>query len=209
MSFFNALKQIQKMPYYQNYAAASGAVHNVAKHEDAVEDIFVQNNFQKVERSIPKEQRNEWLKDNSLCDLEDGTFVSQPCGTHESPDFILKSSGKVFFIECKSAKTRRYPTYNSGVPKKEYLYVFSNKKLNETCIFMGGDVLDEEHVDMINEHIAEARRRDEVFNRKMNSSHGVSYYTRPMIIHKGGNSVYDYFANPLRESIEENILENI
>ena len=34
------LNGIKAMPYFKNYAAASGAVHNIASHENAVEILM-------------------------------------------------------------------------------------------------------------------------------------------------------------------------
>ena len=35
------------MPYYKNYAAESGAVHNINKHENAITDILINNGYKK------------------------------------------------------------------------------------------------------------------------------------------------------------------
>ena len=37
------LNAIKSMPYFKNYAAASGAVHNIASHEKAVELLMSQH----------------------------------------------------------------------------------------------------------------------------------------------------------------------
>jgi hypothetical protein len=37
------LNGIKAMPYFKNYAAASGAVHNIASHEKAVEILMTDN----------------------------------------------------------------------------------------------------------------------------------------------------------------------
>jgi len=38
-------KKIRKMPYYKNESAISGAVHNIARHEDALANILKQMNY--------------------------------------------------------------------------------------------------------------------------------------------------------------------
>lgn len=38
--FLKFLKNILKSPYYKNEAAISGAVHNIARHEDAIANEF-------------------------------------------------------------------------------------------------------------------------------------------------------------------------
>ena len=74
------IEQILRMPYYQNYAARSGKVHNVANHEGAVEDILIQHSLVKVERKIKKVQRDAWLNGTSD-DVTEGTYISQPRGS--------------------------------------------------------------------------------------------------------------------------------
>ena len=63
---------------------------------------------------------------------------------------------------------------------------------------------------LIDEHIEEARKRDEVLNAKLkelDSNHrGVCYYTRPMINQAGGKSYKDYFAHEQRTQAEEHAL---
>jgi hypothetical protein len=50
------LDDFNKMPYYKNYAAASGNVHNISKHEDAVNDVLKQNGFYEF---VPKSEKNK------------------------------------------------------------------------------------------------------------------------------------------------------
>ncbi len=203
-------KHFMKMPYYENCAAASGAVHNIAKHEDAVEDVLRKHGFTKVKDHVTKgfrKIRDAWMKDPSLCTMKDGTYISQPCGTNDSPDFIVKCAGKVYFLECKSAKGGT-PMFNSGVPKSEYLYIFCSKKHNETTMFWGGDVLSLKQQRLIEEHIHQARKQDEILNSKLGRNlYGLCFYTRPMIQHKGGRKFNDYFLNPERNIIEQRVLD--
>ena len=196
------------MKYYKNHAASSGNVHNVAKHEDAVEDIFYNFGLERIERQITLAQRDEWMRSNVAPDLPDNSFLSQPCGTHNSPDFIVKINGTLYFIECKSAKAGT-PMYNSGVPKPEYIYALCSEKYDETTIYWGADVLESEHETAIHEHIEEERLRDQEFNEHYNNNHGISYYTRPMIQHKGSKKIKDYFLNPRREELEQRVIDGV
>ena len=216
---FEVFKKILKTPYYRNYAAQSGAVHNVSKHEDAIEDCLLGCGFQedrpvgsrKNSGAISKNTRDNWIENPSLCDMPLGSYMAQPCGTHNSPDFIVKDvDGNVYFLECKSVKGGT-PMYNSGIPKSEYVYILTSEKYNETTIFRGEDVLPSTSREMIEAHIAEARRRDKILEellRSQGSSHGIVYYTRPMIQHKGGKSMgNDYFVNDKRSVLENKVLE--
>jgi len=203
------IKDFRRMKYFKNYAATSGAVHNVAKHEDAVEDMLRTHGLRRVERQVKIAERDEMLKTGVATDLPDDTFIAQPCGTHASPDFIVKTGGKLYFIECKSAKGGT-PMYNSGVPKAQYIYVFCSEKHNKTTIYWGADVLPAEQERLIREHIAEARVRDEQFNKGLKENgYGMEYYSRAMIIHKGDKTIKDYFLNPSRKEFEQRVLDGV
>ena len=212
------LKEILQMPYFQNYAATSGHVHNVAKHEDAVEDVLVSNGLTKLypptvglrggknKDSVPLADRNGWLKGEND-PLPDNCYIPQPCGTHNSPDFIVKKAGELYFLECKSVKGGT-PMYNSGIPKDNYIYILTSERHNRTTVYLGGDILRRPEAQLFSEHIEEARERDKEFNAKLKANgHGLSYYTRPMIQHKGSKVNKDYFVNTRRAELESNVLE--
>jgi hypothetical protein len=202
------LKEILQMPYFQNYAASSGHVHNVAKHEDAVEDILIKHQLQKWETSVAKEIRDGWLRGEND-PLPDNCYIPQPCGTHDSPDFIVKKDGKLYFLECKSVKGRT-PKYNSGVPKDNYIYILTSGSQDATTVYLGGDILPRHQARLISEHIEEARQRDKELNAKLSAlDHGLSYYTRPAIEHntRDKTRIIDYFRHPRRAELERNVLE--
>ena len=94
----SAVKQMRSSPFYKNEAAASGAVHNTARHEDAIARILEEKgNFIRYPLTC-KLNRTETLKWNKNPELSknipDGTFIEQPFGTHNSPDFIIKVNNK-------------------------------------------------------------------------------------------------------------------
>lgn len=197
-------EQILKMPYYRNYAAASGAVHNVSKHEDAVRDVFFSQDLLEVSRKVTRKQRDLWLSDSSKCDLPNNSFVFQPCGQNDSPDFIMKVDGKTVFIECKSVKGgSKAPMYNSGIPKDNYIYVFTAERYNKTTIYFGRDVCPLEDYKLMQKLIREHRELDEKYNELFINRSGIRHYTRPMIKHVGG---FDYFTNSSRIQIEQGVL---
>lgn len=203
-------EDILNMPYYKNYAATSGAVHNISKHEDAVEDLLKKHGCapSKIQK-ISKSDRDSWMRDSELCSLKNGEYISQPCGTHDSPDFIVKNNNKVYFLECKSTSNNTSsPMYNSGVPKPDYIYIYSAEKTNETTIFMGHHVLPRKEYEMIMEHTRVLNEATSTLNGTLTNDYGISYYVRPMMTHKGGQHKTNYFTNPNRHSIESDILTN-
>ncbi len=198
------------MPYYKNYAASSGRVHNVAKHEDAVEGALLEEGFNKLELKISKNQRDAWLQGKTSEEIPNDSFICQPCGTHNSPDFIVKENNRVFFIECKSSK-QTHPTYNSGLPDPNYIYIFCSSSTNETTFYLGKDVLDKESHAKITEYLNERRKIDDKFNDILSgldvNQRGFSFYTRPMYNQKGKNK--NYFTHPSRWQCEKKVLKHV
>jgi hypothetical protein len=213
-SIEKVLKEILNMPYYRNYQATSGKVHNTANHENAVEDILVANGYDKSRiEKVSKKERDQLLggDDSVLATMENNTYISQPCGTHNSPDFIIKDErGRLFFKECKSVKGGT-PMYNSGIPTPRYIYILSSEKHNATTLFMGEDCLPPKAKALIENHIRKQRLEDQRLNNVLQSmtNHGISYYTRPMIQHKGSKTKTNYFLNDSRLLNEQNVFAHI
>lgn len=212
------IQDILKMPYYENYSAVSGAVHNIAKHEDAVQDILEKHNLKEIKKSDfikenkiknIKKLRNEWLNDGDHSMLKNNTFIGQPCGKNDSPDFIVKTNNKVYFIECKSAKGAE-PMYNSGFPKENYIYVFTSKKYNSTIVYLGQDIISNGMRETMNKFLKKIVPQvkdlnNELKNTKDNTA-GVSYFLRNMYQHAGGAKYNDYFTHELRDKRIQNVL---
>ena len=204
------IEQVLRMPYYQNYAARSGKVHNVANHEGAVEDILNQHNLSQVERKVKKSERDAWLS-GEADDLLEDTYISQPCGTHDSPDFIVKTGGRLYFIECKSVTKEGTPVYNSGLPKKDYIYVFSSKKYDETTVYLGKDVAGDAVAMILEQANQEIKARCNEVTQQLRelgeNTHGLGIYARPMYQHYGNKEKKDYFKNSRRRELEQNVLD--
>jgi|7_EtaG_2_1085326.scaffolds.fasta_scaffold06640_4 hypothetical protein len=201
------LKAILTMPYYRNYQAVSGAVHNISNHEDAVEVLLLTFGLKLVERKVSWAERDAWLINPSLCDMAEGTFVAQPCGKNSNPDFIVMLNGRVYFLECKSVGgSTKAPMYNSGIPKEKYIYIFCAERYNKTTIYFGKDVLPPDEYKIMMECIAEHRKVDEKYNPRFKNDFGINHYTRPMVKHVRGT---DYFDNPHRKRIEQGVLDAV
>ena len=196
------ITEVLEMPYYQNYAAESGSVHNYAKHEDAISDVLIHNGFTRRVSSTTS------FDPESLGNCE---FVEQPNGTQKNPDFILKSStGQILNIEAKSS-TKSYPLYNSGGVEQNYLYIFCSRRYDETTIYKGSMIITVQQQQLIDQRIAEARARDAILYEELKAldteHRGWKYYTRPMINQCGGATFTDYFTHINRESIETDTIE--
>jgi hypothetical protein len=201
------------MPYYKNYAATSGKVHNITNHEDAVKDILISEDISPFEIKQTKKTILKWLDNpetsNNIMPIN--TFVYQPCGSHESPDFIVKFADSfILAIECKSSNTT-IPLYNSGGIKSNYYYIFSSNSTNKTVTYMGYNIIEKQQQELIENHIKEARERDELLNKKLNeldkNNRGVCYYTRPMINQSGGGEYTNYFKHKNRKNDNYSVID--
>ena len=201
------------MPYYKNHAAASGAVHNHAKHEEALAEVMTGHGYTKYV-SARKLKKNEQGQEGFLAEMPAGSFIEQPFGTHSSPDFFIKApDGKIIPMEAKSSETALHPTYNSGGVKRGYYYVFCTKKTNSTTIYRGDDIISQEQDRMIAEYIAECRARDAAFNQRLRemdeNNRGITWYTRPMIIQSGGKKFTNYFTHENKQRDEDRAIASL
>jgi len=193
-----------QMPYYRNYEARTGFVHNITSQEDAVKDILLSENLTQFETKQPQKVIYEWLNNHELSLIMPvNSYIPQPCGQQQSPDFIVKFiDGRILAIECKSSSST-IPLYNSGGIKQNYFYVFSSKDQNKTVTYMGSDIINDIQQKLIDDHIKDARERDEILNKKLKeydtNNRGVCYYTRPMIGQSGGHIYTNYFTHKNKE----------
>jgi hypothetical protein len=207
------IRTILKLPYFKNEAAISGAVHNTPRHENAIKNVFNQfgYNLFKIPSQFKKYEILKWNDNPELATvIPIGSYVEQPCGTHNSPDFIIKvSNNLVIFLEAKSSKTT-FPLYNSGSVKQNYIYIFCSEQTNETTIYKGSSIMSPEQHKLITEHIEKSRKADEDLNAKLKqldiNNRGICYYTRPMINQSGGKFNTNYFEHKYRKKSELNAL---
>ena len=107
--------KLTQMPYYRNYEARTGLVHNITSQEDSVKDILLSENLTQFETKQPQKVIYEWLNNPELSLIMPvNSYIPQPCGQQQSPDFIVKFiDGRILAIECKSSSST-IPLYNSG-----------------------------------------------------------------------------------------------
>jgi|TARA_R110002126_G_scaffold57832_1_gene153075 hypothetical protein len=210
-------KQLLALPYFRNYQAVSGSVHNLSSHEDAVEDVLlnnslVQSNFKELASSLGFSSvitcRDVLLHGEHVDSIPNNVYFSQPTGTHNSPDFIFKVNNKVFFVECKSGN-KNAPMYNGGLPKIGYIYLFCSKKSNETTMYLGDDIVNTKQRKIIDEFEKESEKLVVELNKKLRSldtqNRGLSYYQRHMWSQSGGAKYTDYFKHENKTLCEEKV----
>ena len=156
--------------------------HN-SEHEDQVEDL---------------------LKKHGL------TYISQPNGIQQSPDFRILHGGKTIDVECKSSK-QAFPLYNSGLPKPGVVYVFSSQKYDSTTIYFADDVVTDKKRELYDALTAEYKKILHEFQCKegWDDSRGFDFYMRAMYSQKGGAHKTDYFMHSDRMKCEQHVLDEI
>lgn len=190
--------------------AAGG--YQQSDHEEGVENLLKKNGFKKSDlKKISKNQRDKALAGGDIPLLKEGEYISQPTGKNDSPDFIVRYKGKLYFIECKSSQ-ESHPTYNGGRPKEEYIYIFSSGKVNQTTIFYGKDVLNDQVRHLYDELLRKNEENYKWFKAQLASvdnNRGFDYYERHMYTQSGGAEFTNYFTHKDRKICEENVLQSI
>ena len=205
-------KEVRNMPYYRNYQASSGAVHNISKHEDAVEAVLLRHGAvrARVGKKVSKSARNDLIDGNvESIGLQPGEYMAQPCGPNNSPDFIVFDGEEHHFIECKSSKQAK-PTFNSGMPNSAYVYIFCSEKTNETTLFRGNDVVTDEQIAVVVEFRRSQKAQEDQLNKKLLeidvNNRGFQWYTRPMYVQAGKSEHTSYFKHKDKSACEERII---
>ena len=99
--------------------------------------------------------------------IKECSYVYQPFGCQENPDFLIKPcKGVIIAVEAKSSKNN-HPQFNSGGIHRNYIYVFCGKIGNETTIFKVSDIISEEQYKMIEKHREERIIDDADFNKNL------------------------------------------
>ena len=190
--------------------AAGG--YQQSDHEEGVENLLKKNGFKKSNlKKISKNQRDNALAGGDIPLLKEGEYIAQPTGKNDSPDFIVRYKGKLYFIECKSSQ-EPHPTYNGGRPKEEYIYIFSSGKVNQTTIFYGKDVLNDQVRHLYDELLRKNEENYKWFKAQLASvdnNRGFEYYERHMYTQSGGAEFTNYFTHKDRKICEENVLQSI
>ena len=136
-------------------------------------------------------------------------YIYQPNGTQASPDFRVQLvSGRTVDIECKSSK-QTYPTYNSGLPKKGVVYIFSSKKYNETTVFFADDIVSDKKRTKLSNLVEELNTvlKSHQQDPDWQDDRGFDFYIRNMYVQNGAGKK-DYFKHTDRQRCEENVLNH-
>lgn len=187
----------------------------VKLHEDDVVNILNEIGFECRTIMCRRDQEKVNLlvtqyipSDNiKILGFENNTYIYQPFGTQNSPDFIFFFNDTYIIVELKSGKTDTI-IWSNHIPQKNWIYIFSlqNKKISGTTYFMGQDLISDEFREHLEKTYQEKREKskkelnDEVFNHPSNIWE-FNDYVRPMLVCNT-----KYFRNiELRKEREKNV----
>lgn len=197
-TFFNRVKTLRY----------SSGGYQESEHENLIETLLNESGFVLSSvTSVSKKERNEDI----IPGLNDGEYIPQPCGRNDSPDFIVRYGNKNYYIECKSTKGSA-PTYNGGMPKKNYIYILTSQKYDETTFFYGCDVLRDDkrglYEELLNE-LSGVLDKYRSMEEWKNDDRGFDFYIRSMYTQSGGAEKTDYFTHSNRVAFEQRVLESL
>ena len=70
------------------------------------------------------------------------TFIYQPYGSQQFPDFIVFTDKKIVSLEVKfSSKKQSKPVWNSNVPRANAFYIFGSYGMQDLTFFCGDDII--------------------------------------------------------------------
>lgn len=196
--------ELISMKYFKNSFKAMD-------HEGAVQSILISNGFKELSKEILTAEDKKKIRnsDLTLSIPKDGLyFIFQPLGSQNPPDFILVANGVVLFLECKSSSGDKI-TWNTSLPKKDYIYLFTSKTHDTSTVFLGQHYVNEEITTIFNEMAALNKKNVEAANAKLKSlksnTHGFSYYERPMYQQAGGSLKTAVIGHNERETYEREV----
>lgn len=121
--------------------------------------------------------------DISHLGFKDGTFIYQPYSSHGAPDFVIFVNNTYIMMELKSAKGENIQ-WNTHVPQKNWIYVFTSKSHKKTTYFLGQEIVPDEMRPHLEELIALEKHHKEIMKQIWLKLPGNKFkfwnYNRPM-----------------------------
>lgn len=162
-------------------------------HEINIKAFLLSHDFKEVKKIANKSKKKdiqtlEWRSFKSLSYNDnfknEKWFIEQPFGSQQSPDFIICINGLILFLECKSSENDKI-TWNSGIPRNNFLYVFTSKKFNYSTLFFGQstEILEKNPFFEKDYDDFDRRYKEEMSNifDKMFDTDNFSFYMRRML----------------------------
>ena len=162
----DVLHEIEEMNYASNCFTDK-------KHEGNVEDILKNNGF---------------IKTTSKLETNGLYYIPQPNGAQAPPDFRIFANDEQLDIECKSCKQGYKPMWNASYPKEDMAYVYTNKRDNNTLLFLGSEIVTPEVKEIYDEYVELNKKLHSEINQKLNrlnerqNPYGMQVYARNMFV---------------------------
>ncbi len=139
------------------------------------------------------------------------SYIYQPNGSQNYPDFLLFEEGEVVCLEAKFTKNGK-PVWNSGLPRPNGFYIIGAATLRAITFFRGCDVVTPHESEQMHEFFAELKRVQDNFNRNEMSQQrkGFAVYIRKAFEQKklhNETADVDFFTSPDREQFQQNVLD--
>lgn len=203
-AMYNFMTDVLNMSYFEG-------TYSDSKHEIEIQNLLEKNSFSRKDTSLKIKDRDFALKTGNLSSLNDLEYIYQPCGHNNNPDFIVKYNNKVYFIDAKTTMKVGCPTYNSALPKDEYIYIFSSKKYSQTTIFYGRHIVTTE-MRKVYDSLSKIYELEKMLVSELEALGdknplGLSYYVRDMYSHRGHKT--NYFTHEKRKDFEQDVLNSL
>lgn len=144
------------------------------------------------------------------------TFIYQPYGSQQFPDFIVFTDKKIIPLEVKfSTKSQYKPIWNSNVPRANAFYIFGSYGLRDLTFFCGDDVIASKHRRFLYEFFKDIRKLQDEIRKDMPAldltNRGFTPYIRAAFDQRKHKSMVEtnFFTHPDRKKVEDIAIEKI
>jgi len=173
------------------------------------------NNFIELKSIIlNKKPKNIFIKNENWKNLK-WKFIFQPFGSQSYPDFIIFFENFLIPLEIKFNKNNGNPMWNSGYPKKNWIYIYWNWSKEDVTFFLGDNVLNDIERNIMEEFfyklkILEQNVNKELIQYDINNT-GFQVYIRKAFNQKNtkNNTEVSFLNNSKRRYREENVIKFI
>lgn len=140
---------------------------------------------------------------------KNGTYVYQPFSTHGAPDFIIFINDTFLIVELKSGK-KDLILWNTHIPQKNWIYIFSQKNIQKTTYFLGQEIVPDNfrpQLEEIEKLLKDTRKQIKLIADTPENKHGVLDYGRTHIKQEKGKGKREtrYINSPYRKGYERNV----
>ena len=139
-------------------------------------------------------------------------FIFQPYGSQDYPDLLIFDGARLHAVEIKFSKGKQgRPMWNSGAPRPTGIYIFGAYGRGDLTFFMGGSVLAPEDAQEMHDEWDRVQDEVRLFNTRQTRKqpYGFHLYARKAFDQNKSlnpDAITDFFANPHRESLEDEVI---